>query len=147
MESSTSDFPVLHHLPELAETHVHRVGDAINLLILCRLLLFLPSIFPSIRGFSNELTLCMRLPKYWSSASASVLPMNSQSWFPLGLTVWSPCSPRDFQESSPTPQFKSINFLALRFLYGPTFSFILDYWKSHRFDYKDLCWQSDVSAF
>ena len=44
------------------------------------------------------------------STSASVLPMNIQDWFPLGSTVWSPCSPRDSQESSPTPQFKSINF-------------------------------------
>ena len=44
-----------------------------------------------------------------ASASASVLPMNIQGWFPLGLTVGSPCSPKDAQESSPTPQFKSIN--------------------------------------
>ena len=50
------------------------------------------------------------------SASASVLPMNIQDWFPLG----SPCSPRDSQESSPTPQFKSINYLVLSFLYSPT---------------------------
>ena len=56
-----------------------------------------------------------------ASASALVLPMNIQDWFPLGLTlVWSPCSPRDYQETSPTPQFKSINSLALSFLYGPT---------------------------
>ena len=50
------------------------------------------------------------------SASASVLPVNIQGWFPLGLTVWSPCSPRDCQESSPTPQFKSISSLVLSFL-------------------------------
>ena len=53
------------------------------------------------------------------SASASVLPMNTQDWSPLGWTGWSPCSPRDSQESSPTPQFKSINSLALSFLYTP----------------------------
>ena len=53
------------------------------------------------------------------SPSASVLPMNIQDWFPLGLTGLSPCSPRDSQESSPTPQFKSINILALTFLYSP----------------------------
>ena len=51
------------------------------------------------------------------SASGSVLPMNIQDWFPLG---WSPCSPRDSQESSPTPQFKSINSSAFSFLYSPT---------------------------
>ena len=50
------------------------------------------------------------------SASAWVLPMNIQYWFPLGLTVWSPFCPRDSRESSPTPQFKSVNFLVLSFL-------------------------------
>ena len=52
-----------------------------------------------------------------ASASASVLPMNIQDWFPLGLIGWSPCSPRDSQESSPIPQFKSINSLVHSFLY------------------------------
>ena len=67
-------------------------------------------------------------------ASASVLPMNIQDWFPLGLTGWSPCSPKDSQESSPTPQFKSINFLVLSFLYSPTLTSIHDYWKNHSFN-------------
>ena len=53
-------------------------------------------------------------------ASASVLPMNIEDGFPLGLTGRSPCTPRDSQESSPTPQFKSINSLILSLLYGPT---------------------------
>ena len=57
-----------------------------NHLILCRPLFLLPSIFPSIRVISNESVLHIRWPKYWSSASASVLPMNIQDWFPLGLT-------------------------------------------------------------
>ena len=59
--------------------------------------------------------------------------------------VWSPFSPRDSQESSPTPQFKSINSSALSFLYDLTLTSIHDYWKNHGFDYTDLCWQSDVS--
>ena len=59
-----------------------------NYLILCRSLLLLPSIFLSIRVFSNESVLCIRWPKYRSSASASVLPMNIQDWFPLGWTGW-----------------------------------------------------------
>ena len=63
------------------------------------------------------------------SASASVLPMNIQDWFPLGL-VGSPCSPRDSQESS-TPHFKSINSLVLSFLHSPTLTSIHDYWKYH----------------
>ena len=57
-----------------------------NQLILCRPLLLLPSIFPSIRVFSSESALCIRWPKYWLSATASVFPMNIQDWFPLGLT-------------------------------------------------------------
>ena len=65
------------------------------------------------------------------SASTSVLPMNIQDWFPLGWTGW---SPRDSQESSPTPQFKSINSLALGFLYSPTLTSIHDYWKNHSLD-------------
>ena len=68
-----------------------------------------------------------------ASASASVLLMNIQDLFPLGL-VWSPCSPRDSQESSPTPQFKSINPSALSLSYGPTLTSIHDYWKNHSFD-------------
>ena len=53
--------------------------------------------------------------------------------------VGSPCSPRDTQESSPTPQFKSISCSALSFLYSPTLTFIHDHWKNHSFDYIDLC--------
>ena len=65
MDCSMPDFPVHHQLPELAQTHVHRVGDAIyNHLILCRPLLLLPSVFPSIRVFSNKLALGIRWPKY-----------------------------------------------------------------------------------
>ena len=67
------------------------------------------------------------------STSASVLLMNIQDLFPLGWTGWSPCSPRDSQESSPTPQFKSINSLVLSFLYSPTLISIHDYWKNHSF--------------
>ena len=61
--------------------------------------------------------------------------------------VWSPWSPRDSQESSLIPQLKSINSSLLSFLYGPTLTSIHDYWKNHSFDYKDLCQQSNVSAF
>ena len=64
------------------------------------------------------------------SASASVIPMNIQDWFPLGY----PCSPRDSQESSPTPEFKSINSSAYIFLYSPTLTSIHDHWKNHSLD-------------
>ena len=73
------------------------------------------------------------------SASVSVLAMNIQDWSPLEL-VESPCSPRDSQESSPTPQFKSINSSVLSFLYNPPLTPIHDYWKNHSFDWMDLFW-------
>ena len=66
------------------------------------------------------------------SASASVLPMNIQDSF--SFKIVSPHSPRDSQESSPTPQFKSINSLALSFLYSPALTSVYDYWKNHSFD-------------
>ena len=68
------------------------------------------------------------------SVSASVLPMNTQDWSPLGWTGWSPCSPRDSQETSPTPQFKSINSLVFSFLHSPTLISIYDHWKNHSLD-------------
>ena len=70
--------------------------------------LLLPSIFPSIKVFSNESTVHISWSNYWSF-SFSISPSHIQSWFPLGLTVWSPYSPRDSQESSPAPQFESID--------------------------------------
>ena len=87
-----------------------------NQLILCCPLLLLASIFPSIRVFSNKSV----GQSIGVSASASVLPMNNQDWFPLGLLVWFLCSPRDSQESSSTPQIKIINSSALSFLYSST---------------------------
>ena len=118
-----------------------------NHLILCQPLLLLPSVFPSIRVFSNELVLHIRLTKYWSfnfsnssSNEYSGLISFSIDWLDL---LW--CS-RNSQESSPAPQFKSSNSLVLSLLYGPTLTSIHDYWKNHSFDYTDLCHQNDVSA-
>ena len=68
------------------------------------------------------------------SASVSHLPMNIQDIFPFGLTGWISCSPRESQESSPKPQFKSISASALSFLYGPSLTSIHDYWKNRSFD-------------
>ena len=99
-------------------------------LILCRPLLFLPPIPPSIRVFSNESTLRMRWSKYWSF-SLSVSPSNEHPGLISFRMDWldgSPCSTRDSQESSPTPQFKSINSLALSFLHSPTLTSIHDYY-------------------
>ena len=68
------------------------------------------------------------------SALASVLPLNTQDWSPLGWTGWISLLSRDSQESSPTPQFKSINSLVLSFLYSPTHTSIHYYWKNHSLD-------------
>ena len=102
-------------------------------LILCRPLLLLPSVPPSIRVFSSESTLCIRWPKYWSF-SFNISPSNEHpglisfrmDWLDL-LAVQG-----DSQESSPTPQFKSINFLALSFLHYPTLTSIHDHWRTYR---------------
>ena len=122
---STPGFPVHQQLPELAQTHVHQVGDAIHLMLYSSLLLP-PSIFPSIRVFSNEPVIRIRHPKYWQ------LQHQSFQWifrtdFLEDWLAWSPCSLRVSQESSPMPQFKSINSSVLSFLYGPTLTAIHDY--------------------
>ena len=121
-------------------------------LIPCHPPFFLPPIPPSIRVFSSESTLLMRWPKYWSF-SFSIISFKEISGLISFRMDWqnglvgSPCSPRDSQESSPTPQFKSINFSALSLLHSPTLTSIHDYWKNHSFDYMGLWWQSDVSAY
>ena len=105
-----------------------------NHLILCCPLLPL-SIFPSIRVFSNESVLLMRWPKYLSF-SFSISPSNEHSGLVSFRMDWLDllAVQRDSQESSPTPQFKSINSSALSFLHSPTLTSIHDYWKNHCFD-------------
>ena len=105
-----------------------------NHFIPCHPLLLLPSIFPSNRGFSNESALRMRWPKYWSF-SFKISPTNEHpglisfrmDWLDL-LAV------QRTQKSSPTPRFKSINSLALSFLYSPTLASTHDHWKNHSLD-------------
>ena len=84
MDCSAPDFPVHQQLPELTHMSIESMMPS-NHLILCRLLL-LPSIFPSIRVFSNESVLHIRWPKYWNFSFN--IPMNIQDWFPLGWTGW-----------------------------------------------------------
>ena len=110
-------------------------------LILYRPLLLLPPIPPSTRVFSNESVLCIRWPKYWSF-SFSISPSDEHPGLISFRMDWLdlPCSPRDSQESSPTPQFKIINSWALSFLYSPTLTFIHDHWKNYSLNQTDLCW-------
>ena len=117
-------------------------------LILCHPLLLLPSVFTSIRVFSSESALHIRWPEYWSF-SFRTSPSNEYSAlisFRIWL-VWSFYCLRDSQESSPTPQFRNISSLALSLLSGPPLTCIHDYWKNHSFEYIDLCWQGNASAF
>ena len=115
-----------------------------NHLILCCPLLFLLSIFPSIRVFSNESVL-IKWPNYWNF-SFSISPSNEYSglisfridWFDLLAFQGT------LQESSPTPLFEGISSSAPNLLYGPTIISVHDYWKNHSFDYINLCWQSNV---
>ena len=116
--------------------------------VLCHLLLLLPLMFPSFRGFSNESAFRMRWPKYWSF-SFSISPSNEYSrlisfwidWFDFFAvqgTLRSLLQPY----SSKSPILRCLSFL-----YSPTLTSIRDYWKSHSFDYTKLCLQSDVSDF
>jgi len=134
MDCSTPGFPVHHQLLELAQTHVHRVGDAIQ---------------PS-HPLSSPSPPAFNLSQHqglfqWVSSShqvakvleASVLAMNIQGWFFSDWLVWFPCCPRNSQESSPTPQFRSINPLALSFLYWDLAKCGL--WKFTELWHFDLC--------
>ena len=105
-----------------------------NHLILCHPLLFLSSIFPSIRVFSNELVFRIRWPKYWSFIF-SISPSNEYSGLISFRMDWlDVLAVHETLKSSPTPQFKSIKSSVLSFLYGPILTTIHDYWKNHSFD-------------
>ena len=134
MGYSTPGFPVHHQLLELTQTHVHWVSDAIQ----SSLPLWSPS--PPTFNHSQYQGLFQ-----WVSCSHQVakvlefqLQHQSFQWifrtdFLCDWLVVSPCSPRDSQESSPTPQFKSINSLALSFLHSPTLTSIHDNGKNYSF--------------
>ena len=131
--------PVHHQLPEFTQTHVHWSVMPSNHLILCCPLLLLPSIFPSIRVFSNESALHIRWSKDWSF-SFSVSPSSEHpglvffrmDWLDL-LAVQGSLKSLLQHHSS-----KSINSLVLSFLHSPTLTSIHDHWKTHSLDQTDL---------
>ena len=104
-----------------------------NHLIFSRPLLLPPSIFPSIRVFSNESVLPIRWPKYWSF-SFSICPSKEYSGLIPFRMDWLDLAVQGTLESYPTPQFKNISSLALSFLYSPTLTSLQGYWKNHSFD-------------
>ena len=140
-------FPVLHYLPGFVQTLVLWISDAIQRLILCHSPFpCCPQSFPASESYPMSQLFALGGQSIGASTSALVLPMNIQRSFPLGLTgliLLSNGLSRVFSAS----QFKSINSSALSLLYGPILTSVHDYWKNHRFDYMDICQQSDVSAF
>ena len=134
MDCSTPGFPVHHQLLEPTQTHIHYVGDAIQ--PSHPVVPFSPAFYLSQhQGLFQGVSSSHPWPKYWSF-SFSISPSNEYSgmisfrmdWLDL-LAVQGTS-----RESSPTPQFKSINSLALSFLYSPTLTSIHDHWKNHSLD-------------
>ena len=132
MNHSTPGLPVHHQFLELTQTHIHRVRDAIQPSH--------PLLSPSPpapkpsqhQSFSNESTLHMRWPKYWSFIFSIIASKEIPGLISFRMDwLGSPCSPRDSQESSPTPQFKSINSSVLSLLHSPTLTSIRDHRKNH----------------
>ena len=134
MNCSTPGLPAHHQLLEFTQTHVHRVGDA----ILSSHPLMSPS--PPAPNPSQHQGLFQWVNSLHEVAKVLKFQLQHQSFQRTSRTdlqdglVGSPCSPRDSQEFSPTPQFKSINFSALSFLHSPTLTSIHDHWKNHSLD-------------
>ena len=128
-------FPVLHYLLQFAQIHVQRVSDAISHLILCHPFSSYLQSFPASGSFPMSQLFASGGQSIGALASASVLPMNIQSRFHLGLTGLISMLSKGLSRVFPsTPQFKSINSLVLSLLYGPNLISIHDYWKNHSFD-------------
>ena len=134
MNHSTLGLPVHHQLPEFTQTHVHRVSDAIQ----PSHPLSSPS--PPAPNPSQHQGLFQWVNSLHDVAKVLELQLQHQSSQGIFRTNFlqdgagSLCSPTDSQESSPTPQFKSINSLVLSFLHSPTLTSIHDHWKNHSLD-------------
>ena len=143
MDWSLSGFAVHNQLPELAQTHVHRVSDAIQPSHPRLPLLFLSSVLPiPVSQFfpSGGQTIGI-------SASASVLPMNIQDWFPLGWTGLTPCSPRDSQEFSSNTTVQKHQFFSAQFSLWYISHICTWLLEKPQLWLRGLCRQSDASAF
>ena len=131
MNRSTAGLPVHHQLPEFTQTHVHRVSDAIQ----PSHPLSSPSPpAPNPESFPMSQLFSWGGQRTGVSALASFLPKKSRADLLQNALVGSPCSPRDSQESSPTPEVKSINSSALSLLHSPTLTSIHDHRKNHSLD-------------
>ena len=97
--------------------------------------------FPSSQLFTSG-GQCIR-----ASASASVLPVNVQGWFPLGLTGLISLQSKGLSRGFSSTTVQKHEFFSVKLLYGPTLTSMNNYWKNHSFNYTDLCQQSDVFVF
>ena len=131
---STPGLPVHHQLPEFTQTHVHRVGDAIQHLILCRPLLLLPPIPPSSRVFSNESTLPMRWTKYWIFSFSISLSNEPPGLISFRMDWLDLLAVQETLKSLLQHHGSKASILWLSFLCSPTLTSIHDYWKNHSFD-------------
>ena len=136
MDCSTPGFPVHHQLLELTQTRVHLDGDVSNFLILCHPLLFLPSVFASIRiFFSNESVLPIRWPKYWSLSFSISLSNEYSGLISFGIDWLDLLAVQGTLKSLLQHHCsKASNSSVLSFLCSPTLTSIHDYWKNHSFD-------------
>ena len=141
MNCRTPSFPVLHYLPECANSCPLSWWCHLTILSSVTPFSSCPQSFPASGSFPMSWLFASGDQSIGASASASVLPMNIQDWFPLGLTSLISLQSKGLSRvfSSTTVQ-KHLNLL-----YGPTLTSVHDYWKNHNFDYTDFFWQSNVS--
>ena len=133
-----SRFPCYSLSPRVCSDLFHWVSDVIQASHPLSPLLFLPSIFPSIRVFPSNSAFRIRQPKYWSF-SFSISPSNENSGLiSFRIDCFDLLAVQGTQEISPTPQFESINSSVLSLLYGPSLTSVHDYWKNHSFGYRAL---------
>ena len=135
MNHSMPGLPVHHQLPDFTQTHVHRVGDAIQPSHPVVPFSSCPQSLPASESFPMSQIFAWGGQSTRVSALASFFQRNPRADLLQNGLVGSPCSPRDSQESSPTPQFKSIDSSALSFLHSPTLTSIYDHRKNHSLNY------------
>ena len=138
MDCSTPGFSILHYLPEFAQIHVTESTMLSNHLILwCPFTFGSPS-FPASGSFPMSQFFASGGLSIGASASASILPVNIQGWFPLGLTGLISLLCKGLSGVFSNTTVESINSSGLSLLYGPALTSVHDYWKNHSFDYMDL---------
>ena len=149
MDCSIPGLSVHHQLPEFTQTHLHWVGDAIQQSISSSVIPFSSCLqsLPASGSFLMSQLFTSGGQSIGVSASASVLPMNIQDWSPLGWTGWISLQSMGLSRVFSNTTVQKHQFFGIHLLYGPTLTYIHDHWKKFSFDYSDLCWQSNVTAF